>query len=70
MGYRNRIVMGLDEAIAKLTQAREMMTGDAFPEEFDTSQFLVTCAEASGNVTFVLHEAGECMVAREPKADK
>lgn len=70
MGYKNRLVMGIDEAIAKLTKAREMLTSDEFPKEFDTSQFLVTCAEAAGNVTFIVHEAGECMVAREPKADK
>ena len=70
MGYRNRMVMAIDEAINKLQKAREMVVTDEFPAEFDTSKFLVTCAEAASDVNFIVHEAGECMVDGKAKADR
>lgn len=69
MGYRNRMTMAIDEAMESLKKAREMIAHGEFPEECDTSKFLLRVAEAQGHVNFVVHEAGECMVAREPKAD-
>lgn len=69
MGYKNRVVMALEEAMVRLKQAKDMIDTEAFPEEFDTAKFVVRVAEAAGNVNFVLHEAGECMVSPAPKPD-